>query len=132
MPAVEGGVASARVQVRAKKLLQLCFNALTANSNTADVQGQAQRFAGPAAAVWHRLLDLVIKLTGAVWLSLLLGHQISLTHNLCILACIHAVCIMLHCSARMVISCHSVVCLFQHYSMTSVAAMNKHLSLHYP
>lgn len=57
-----GGVDSARVQVRARKLLQLCLNAFVASRKSAELQQQIQR--SSSGVPWPKLLDLVIKLTG--------------------------------------------------------------------
>ena len=62
MQASAGVVDSARVQVRARKLLQLCLNAFVASRKSAELQQQSQR--SSSAVPWPKLLDLVIKLTG--------------------------------------------------------------------
>ena len=64
-PATKGGVESARVQVRAQKLLQLCFNALVTNSSALGLQSHADQHKPDSSSVsWHKLLELIIKLTG--------------------------------------------------------------------
>ena len=62
MQASAGGVDSARVQFRARKLLQLCLNAFVASRKSAELQQQTHR--SSSAVPWPKLLDLVIKLTG--------------------------------------------------------------------
>ena len=57
-----GGVDSARVQVRAKKLLQLCLEAFDAHCSSPLLQQAADR--SGTGSVWPKLLDLAIKLTG--------------------------------------------------------------------
>ena len=65
MPAAKGGIDSARVQVRAQKLLQLCFHALVANSSALGLQSHTDQHKTDSSSVsWHRLLELIIKLTG--------------------------------------------------------------------
>ena len=62
MQAQAGGINCARVQVRAKKLLQLCLSAFIANRKSLELQQQVNR--SSTAVPWPKLLDLVIKLTG--------------------------------------------------------------------
>ena len=65
MPAVSGGTEIARVQVRAQKLLQLCFSALVTNSSALGLQSQTDQYRPDSSSVsWHRLLEVIIKLTG--------------------------------------------------------------------
>ena len=65
VPAAKGGVGGARVQVRAQKLLQLCFNALVTNSSSLGLQSRADQLKPDSSSVsWHKLLELIIKLTG--------------------------------------------------------------------
>ena len=65
MQAKPGGIESARVQVRARKLLMLCLNAFTASRSAPELLQQPQRDSS-----WLKLLDLVIKLTGTASLSM--------------------------------------------------------------
>lgn len=62
MQAQAGGMDSARAQVRAKKLLQLCLSAFIANRKSPELQQHVNR--SSKAVLWPKLLDLVIKLTG--------------------------------------------------------------------
>lgn len=65
MPAARGGIDSARVQVRAQKLLQLCFGALVSNSSALGQHShQDQHVPDSTSVSWHRLLELIIKITG--------------------------------------------------------------------
>ncbi len=77
MQAKVGGVDSARVQVRAKKLLQLCLDAFIANRSSAELQQQPQRSA--TAVPWVKLLDLVIKLTGTAYKASDMLHVLGTT-----------------------------------------------------
>ena len=63
-PAAAGSIDRARVEVRAKRLVQLCFKALIANSHALELQNHAATASGPANVSWHRLVNLIIKLTG--------------------------------------------------------------------
>ncbi len=80
MQAQTGGINSARAQVRAKKLLQLCLNAFIANRKSPELQQQVNR--SSKAVPWPRLLDMVIKLTGEINVYLMLS-SLHLSSGVC-------------------------------------------------
>lgn len=63
-PAKAGGFDSARVQVRAKKLLQLCLKAFDAHATCPQLQQPGDR--SGSNGVWTKLVDLTMKLTGDI------------------------------------------------------------------
>lgn len=92
MPAARGGIESARVQVRAQNLLQLCFSALITNSSALGQHSQQdQNMPDSTSVSWHRLLELIIKITGDT-------HGRAAPLLLDILAYVHAVCDVMPCS----------------------------------
>lgn len=89
MPAGKGGIDSARVQVRAQKLLQLCFSALVTNSSAVGSQSHTHQHKTDSSSVsWHKLLELIIKLTGdSRNLTLAFIEKPLVYMHMCILCC---------------------------------------------
>lgn len=88
-PAAKGGIDSARVQVRARKLLQLCFSALVTNSSAVGSQSHTHQHKTDSSSVsWHKLLELIIKLTGDSSNLPLAFRQTPVVYmHMCILCC---------------------------------------------
>lgn len=87
--AAKGGIDSARVQVRARKLLQLCFSALVTNSSAVGSQSHTHQHKTDSSSVsWHKLLELIIKLTGdSSNLPLAFSQTPLMYMHMCILCC---------------------------------------------
>ena len=84
MQAKAGGIDSARVHVRAKRLLQHCLNAFVANRHSPELQQPPQR--SLKFAPWLNLLNVFIKLTGKLDSLIGFTFRIVLDAYLCMCA----------------------------------------------
>ena len=132
MQAKAGGIDSARVQVRAKRLLQHCLDAFVANRHSPELQQPPQR--SLKFAPWLNLLNVFIKLTGK--LDSLIGFTFRIVLDaylcMCTLCCLSSFSRSPYITWQTAATLHSVQILGYTYSACLFRAMSadKYTSVH--